>query len=138
MEGARGRAARAKPSALRRDSDVVLAFVGISPNLEGEEMPVHVEGFDGGDRTDIDLPRTQRDLLEAVAATGKPVVVVLMSGSAIAMDWSKEHAAALLEAWYPGEAGGEAIADVLTGKANPSGRLPVTFYASDSTAAAIH
>jgi len=115
-----------------RDSDVVLAFVGISPNLEGEEMPVHVEGFDGGDRTDIDLPRAQRDLLEAVAATGKPVVVVLMSGSAITMDWSKEHAAALLEAWYPGEAGGEAIADVLTGKANPSGRLPVTFYASDS------
>jgi beta-glucosidase len=115
-----------------QNSDVVLAFVGISPNLEGEEMPVHVAGFDGGDRTDIDLPPTQRDLLEAVAATGKPVVVVLMSGSAMAMNWSKDHAAALLEAWYPGEAGGEAIADVLTGKTNPSGRLPLTFYASDS------
>jgi len=115
-----------------KDSDVVLAFVGISPNLEGEEMPVHVAGFDGGDRTDIDLPQTQRDLLEAVAATGKPVVVVLMSGSAIAMNWANDHAAALLEAWYPGEAGGEAIANILTGKANPSGRLPVTFYASDS------
>jgi len=114
-----------------KDSDVVLAFVGISPNLEGEEMPVHVEGFAGGDRTDIDLPKTQRDLLEAVAATGKPVVVVLMSGSAMAMTWSKDHAAALVEAWYPGEAGGEAIADVLTGRTNPSGRLPVTFYASD-------
>ncbi len=115
-----------------KDSDVVLAFVGISPNLEGEEMPVHVSGFDGGDRTDIDLPKTQRDLLEAVAATGKPVVVVLMSGSAMAMDWSEAHAAALLEAWYPGEAGGEAIAKILTGRTNPSGRLPITFYASDS------
>ena len=115
-----------------KDSDIVLAFVGISPNLEGEEMPVHVAGFDGGDRTDIDLPKTQGDLLDAVAATGKPVVVVLMSGSAIAMSWSKEHAAVLLESWYPGEAGGEAIANILTGKTNPSGRLPVTFYASDS------
>ena len=114
------------------NSDVVLAFVGISPNLEGEEMPVHVPGFDGGDRTDIDLPKTQKDLLEAVAATGKPIVVVLLSGSAVAMIWSKQHAAALLETWYPGEAGGEAIANVLTGKANPSGRLPITFYASDA------
>jgi beta-glucosidase len=115
-----------------KNSDVVLAFVGISPNLEGEEMPVHIAGFDGGDRTGIDLPKTQQDLLDGVAATGKPVVVVLMSGSAIAMNWSKEHAAALLEAWYPGESGGEAIANILTGKTNPSGRLPVTFYASDS------
>jgi beta-glucosidase len=115
-----------------KDADVVVAFVGISPNLEGEEMPVHIAGFDGGDRTNIDLPKAQQDLLEAVAATGKPVVVVLMSGSAVAMNWSREHAAALLEAWYPGEAGGEAIADILTGNANPSGRLPVTFYASDS------
>ncbi|MFP5226209.1 MAG: glycoside hydrolase family 3 C-terminal domain-containing protein [Acidobacteriota bacterium] len=115
-----------------KDSDVVLAFVGISPNLEGEEMPVHVTGFNGGDRTDIDLPKTQQDLLQAVAATGKPVVVVLMSGSAIAMNWSKEHAAALLEAWYPGETGGEAVANILTGKTNPSGRLPLTFYASDT------
>ena len=114
-----------------QSSDVVLAFVGISPNLEGEEMPVHVDGFSGGDRTDIDLPKTQRDLLEAVAATGKPVVVVLMSGSAMAMNWANDHAAALLEAWYPGEAGGEAIANILAGKVNPSGRLPVTFYASD-------
>jgi beta-glucosidase len=114
-----------------QDADVVVAFVGLSPNLEGEEMPVHVDGFDGGDRTDIDLPQTQRELLDAVAATGKPMVVVLMSGSAVAMTWANEHANALLEAWYPGEAGGEAIADILTGRANPSGRLPVTFYASD-------
>ncbi|HEX4309153.1 MAG TPA: glycoside hydrolase family 3 C-terminal domain-containing protein [Acidobacteriaceae bacterium] len=125
-EALRDEAVRAAQS-----SDIVLAFVGISPNLEGEEMPVHVEGFAGGDRTAIDLPKTQRDLLEAVAATGKPVVVVLMSGSAMAMPWAKDHAAALLEAWYPGEAGGEAVADILTGKVNPSGRLPVTFYASD-------
>jgi len=125
-------ALRAQAVEAAKNADVVFAFVGISPNLEGEEMPVHVDGFSGGDRTDIDLPKTQRDLLEAVAATGKPVVVVLMSGSAIAMQWSKQHAAALLEAWYPGEAGGEAIANVLTGKVDPSGHLPITFYASDS------
>jgi beta-glucosidase len=124
-------ALRAEAVQTAQKSDVVLAFVGISPNLEGEEMPVHVNGFAGGDRTDIDLPKTQLDLLDAVAATGKPVVVVLMSGSAITMNWAQQHAAAALEAWYPGEAGGEAIADILTGKANPSGRLPVTFYASD-------
>lgn len=117
---------------IAKDADLVIAFVGLSPNLEGEEMPVHVNGFDGGDRTDIDLPAAQQKLLEAVAATGKPVVVVLMSGSAIAVNWANEHAAAVLEAWYPGEVGGDAIANVLTGKVNPSGRLPVTFYASDS------
>jgi beta-glucosidase len=116
---------------IAKDADLVVAFVGLSPNLEGEEMPVHVDGFDGGDRTNIDLPPTQQKLLEAVAATGKPVVVVLMSGSAVALNWANEHAAAVLEAWYPGEAGAEAIADILTGKTNPSGRLPVTFYVSD-------
>ena len=114
-----------------QDSDLVLAFVGLSPDLEGEEMPVHVNGFDGGDRTSIEMPQTQEQLLEALGATGKPVVVVLMSGSAVAMSWAKDHAAALVEAWYPGEAGGEAIADILTGKSNPSARLPITFYASD-------
>jgi len=113
-------------------SDVVIAFVGLSPTLEGEEMPIHVDGFSGGDRTDIALPQTQQQLLDAVAATGKPVIVVLMSGSAVALNWAQQHAAAVIEAWYPGEAGGEAIADVLTGAANPSGRLPVTFYASTS------
>ncbi|HEV2486475.1 MAG TPA: glycoside hydrolase family 3 C-terminal domain-containing protein [Terracidiphilus sp.] len=114
-----------------QDSDLVLAFVGLSPDLEGEEMPVHVNGFEGGDRTSIELPKTQEQLLEALGATGKPIVVVLMSGSAVAMNWAKDHAAAFVEAWYPGEAGGEAIADILTGKTNPSGRLPVTFYTSD-------
>ncbi len=111
-------------------ADVVLAFVGLSPDLEGEEMPVKIEGFSGGDRTEIDLPAAQRQMLEAVAATGKPMVVVLMNGSALAVTWAKEHANAILEAWYPGEAGAEAIAQTLQGQNNPGGRLPVTFYAS--------
>lgn len=113
-----------------READVVIAFVGLSPNLEGEEMPIHVEGFNGGDRTDITLPKVQQDLLEALGATGKPLVVVLMNGSALAVNWAAEHAAAILEAWYPGEAGGTAIAETLAGANNPAGRLPVTFYTS--------
>jgi beta-glucosidase len=113
-----------------RHADVVVAFVGLSPELEGEEMPVHVKGFDGGDRTSIELPAVQEKLLEAVAATGKPLVVVLMNGSALAVGWAKQHANAIMEAWYPGEEGGAAIANVLTGAVNPAGRLPVTFYAS--------
>jgi len=121
---------RAEAVAAAQKADVVLAFVGLSPELEGEEMPVHVEGFSGGDRTDIKLPKAQEDLLEAVAATGKPLVVVLMNGSALAVNWSQEHAQAVLEAWYPGETGGEAIAQTLDGKNNPGGRLPVTFYSS--------
>jgi beta-glucosidase len=113
-----------------KQADIVVAFVGLSPELEGEEMPVHVEGFDGGDRTSIELPTAQQELLEAVAATGKPVVVVLLNGSALAVGWAKQHANAIVEAWYPGEEGGTAIAHVLTGTTNPAGRLPVTFYAS--------
>ena len=93
-------------------------------------MPIQVPGFKGGDRTDIGLPEAQQQLLEALAATGKPLVVVLMSGSAVAVNWAQEHAAAVLEAWYPGEEGGTAIAETLAGVNNPSGRLPVTFYAS--------
>lgn len=111
-------------------ADAVVAFVGLSPNLEGEEMPIHVEGFNGGDRTDIVLPKVQQDLLEALGATGKPLVVVLLNGSALAVNWAQEHAAAILEAWYPGEEGGTAIAETLAGINNPGGRLPVTFYAS--------
>ena len=116
--------------AAAQQADVVVAFVGLSPELEGEEMPIHVEGFSGGDRTDIKLPAAQQHLLEAVAATGKPLVVVLMNGSALAVNWSKQHANAILEAWYPGEAGAQAIAETLSGKNNPAGRLPVTFYES--------
>ncbi len=125
-------AMRAQAVEAAKNSDLVLAFVGLSPDLEGEEMPVHIDGFNGGDRTDIDMPKTQLQLLEAVAATGKPLVVVLMSGSAVATNWSNQNANALLEAWYPGEAGGKAIADILNGTVNPSGRLPITFYSSDS------
>jgi len=113
-----------------KQSDIVVAFVGLSPELEGEEMPVHVQGFDGGDRTSIELPDVQQQMLEAVAATGKPLVVVLMNGSAIAAPWAKQHANAILEAWYPGEEAGTAIAQVLNGRINPAGRLPVTFYTS--------
>ncbi len=113
-----------------QQADVVVAFVGLSPNLEGEEMPIHVEGFSGGDRTDIGLPAVQQDLLKALAATGKPLVVVLLNGSALAVNWAEEHAAAILEAWYPGEEGGTAIAETLAGMNNPGGRLPITFYAS--------
>jgi beta-glucosidase len=111
-------------------ADAVVAFVGLSPGLEGEEMPVHVPGFAGGDRTDIALPAVQRDLLNSLSETGKPLIVVLLNGSALAVDWAQQHAAAILEAWYPGQAGGTAIADVLSGTANPAGRLPVTFYHS--------
>ena len=113
-----------------RRADVVVAFIGLSPGLEGEEMGVRVEGFNGGDRTDIGLPRAQQDLLEALKATGKPLIVVLMNGSALAVNWAEEHASAILEAWYPGGEGGTAIAETLAGLNNPGGRLPITFYSS--------
>jgi beta-glucosidase len=113
-----------------RRADMVVAFVGLSPDLEGEEMPLHIHGFDGGDRTSLRLPVVQRELLRALATTGKPLVVVLMSGSALAVNWAEQHADAILEAWYPGEAGGTAIAETLAGANNPGGRLPITFYAS--------
>src|SRR5690242_16350765 len=109
-------------------ADVVLAVVGITSELEGEEMPVSEEGFKGGDRTSLDLPKPEQDLLEAVAGTGKPLVVVLMNGSALSVNWASEHANALLEAWYSGEEGGAAVAETLSGKNDPAGRLPVTFY----------
>jgi beta-glucosidase len=121
---------RAQAVQAAQSADAVVAFLGLSPELEGEEMPIHIDGFDGGDRTSIDLPRTQADLVEALAATGKPLVVVLMSGSAVALKNSEQKMNAILEAWYPGQAGGQAIADTLFGDNSPSGRLPVTFYAS--------
>uniref|UniRef100_UPI002632E5B6 glycoside hydrolase family 3 C-terminal domain-containing protein n=1 Tax=Asticcacaulis sp. TaxID=1872648 RepID=UPI002632E5B6 len=111
-------------------ADAIVAFVGLSPDIEGEELQILVPGFDRGDRTDLGLPRTQEDLLKAVKATGKPLVVVLMSGSAVALNWADAHADAVVAAWYPGEAGGTAIARTLTGESSPSGRLPVTFYRS--------
>jgi len=114
--------------AAARNADVVVAVVGITSDLEGEDMQVSEEGFKGGDRTSLDLPKPEEDLLKAVAATGKPLVVVLMNGSALAVNWASEHANAILEAWYSGEEGGAAIAETLSGKNNPAGRLPVTFY----------
>jgi beta-glucosidase len=113
-----------------KQADAVVMVLGISSRLEGEEMNVREPGFLGGDRVDIGLPARQQRLLEAVAATGKPIVVVLMSGSALAVNWANEHVAAVVQAWYPGEEGGAAIADVLFGDYNPAGRLPVTFYKS--------
>lgn len=118
----------ARAVAAARDADVVVAVVGITSDLEGEESGVDQPGFKGGDRTSLELPREQRQLLAAVKAAGKPLVVVVMSGSAIALNWSKQHANAILQAWYPGEEGGTAIAETLAGANNPAGRLPVTVY----------
>jgi beta-glucosidase len=109
---------------------VVVLVLGLTANLEGEEMPIHVPGFDGGDRTDLGLPGPQQELLEKVCALGKPTVLILMNGSALGVTWADEHVPAIVEAWYPGQAGGKALADVLFGDANPGGRLPVTFYKS--------
>ncbi len=109
-------------------ADVVVAVLGITSELEGEEMPVSEEGFQGGDRTNINLPRPEEELLQAVTATGTPVVLVLANGSALSVNWAKEHVNAILESWYAGEEGGTAIAQTLSGKNNPAGRLPVTFY----------
>lgn len=116
--------------AAAKKSAVVVAVVGITSDLEGEEMNVQIDGFQGGDRTSLDLPKEEEALLEAVHATGKPLIVVLMSGSALSVNWANAHANAILEAWYPGEEGGTAIAQTLAGINNPAGRLPVTFYKS--------
>ncbi|WP_294391094.1 glycoside hydrolase family 3 C-terminal domain-containing protein [uncultured Sphingomonas sp.] len=112
------------------NADVVVAFVGLNAWLEGEEMPLKVPGFVGGDRTHIELPAAQLAMIDALAATGKPLVIVMQSGSAIALGARANKARAIVQAWYPGEQGGQAIADVLKGVYNPSGRLPVTFYTS--------
>ncbi len=116
--------------AAARKADVVIAVVGITSRLEGEEMPIDQPGFLGGDRTNLKMPQPEEELVEAVAATHKPLVVVLMNGSALAVNWEKAHADAILEAWYSGEEGGAAIADTLSGRNDPAGRLPVTFYQS--------
>src|SRR5205823_369667 len=109
-------------------ADVTIAVVGITSDLEGEEMNVQVPGFKGGDRTSIDLPAQEQALLEAVKKTGKPLVVVLMNGSALAVNWAQSNADAIIDSWYPGEEGGAAIAETISGVNNPAGRLPVTFY----------
>jgi len=119
---------QAEALAVARQADAVVLFLGLTARLEGEQMPVEIEGFRGGDRTAIELPAPQERLLERIAGLGKPTVLVLMSGSALAVSWADEHVPAILEAWYPGQAAGSAIADVLFGDHDPAGRLPVTFY----------
>jgi beta-glucosidase len=115
-----------------KDADAIVYVGGISPQLEGEEMRVDYPGFNGGDRTSILLPAVQTELLKTLKGTGKPVVFVMMTGSAIAMPWEAENIPAIMNAWYGGQSAGTAIADVLFGDYNPAGRLPVTFYKSDS------
>lgn len=122
--GARGDAA----VAVARDADLVVFVAGLTAKLEGEEMRVHAAGFAGGDRTSLDLPRPQQDLLKRVQATGKPLVLVLMNGSALGVDWADRHVGAIVEAWYPGGEGGRAVAGMIAGDFSPAGRLPVTFY----------
>ena len=123
---------RPSPEAIAaaKAADVVVAVVGLTSELEGEEMAVSEEGFKGGDRTSLDLPKPEDQLLAAMGSTGKPVVVVLLNGSALSVNWAKQHANAILEAWYPGEEGGASVAQTLAGINNPGGRLPVTFYSS--------
>jgi beta-glucosidase len=111
-----------------KDIDKVIFVGGIAPSLEGEEMPVNIEGFKGGDRTDIELPKVQRNFLKALKAAGKQVIYVNCSGSAIALEPETESCDAIVQAWYPGQEGGTAVADVLFGNYNPSGKLSVTFY----------
>jgi beta-glucosidase len=111
-------------------SDVIVAVVGLTSDLEGEESTVDLPGFKGGDKTTLDLPADQRRLLELAKATGKPLIVVALNGSPLNFSWEKQNASAILEAWYPGQSGGLAIANVLSGRSDPGGRLPLTFYKS--------
>jgi beta-glucosidase len=113
-----------------KKADAVVLVLGLSQRLEGEEMPIKVDGFEGGDRTHLKLPKTQRELMKAVEAAGKPVVLVLMNGSALAVNRAEENLDAIISAGYPGQEGGHAVADVLFGDYNPAGRLPVTYYKS--------
>ena len=111
-----------------KDCETVVFVGGISPQLEGEEMPIEISGFKGGDRTNIELPKVQRNFLKALKEAGKKVVFVNCSGSAIALTPETESCDAILQAWYPGQEGGEAVARVLFGEYNPAGKLPITFY----------
>lgn len=120
----------AKALAIAAKSDVIIMYAGISANLEGEEMMVNEKGFKGGDRTSLDLPENQQKLIRELYATGKPVVLVLTSGSALSVNWENENISAIAQVWYPGQEGGNAVADILFGDYNPAGRLPVTFYKS--------
>jgi beta-glucosidase len=122
------RAAPARALAAARQADLIIATVGITADLEGEESPLAIPGFKGGDRTSLELPAEEASLVESLKGTGKPLVVVLVSGSGLAVNGLQENADAILQAWYPGEEGGTAVAETLSGHNNPAGRLPVTFY----------
>jgi beta-glucosidase len=113
-----------------RGADLVVMVAGLTAHIEGEEMKVNAEGFAGGDRTSLDLPAPQEQLLQRLQAVGKPTVLVLMNGSALGINWADQHVPAIVEAWYPGEQGGTAVAGLLAGDFSPGGRLPVTFYKS--------
>jgi beta-glucosidase len=121
---------QAEALAAAQKADAVVLVMGLSPRLEGEEMSVPVEGFQGGDRVDIGIPSAQERLMQQIAALGKPTVLVLLNGSALAVNWARDNLPAIVELWYPGQAGGDALADVLFGDYSPAGRLPVTFYKS--------
>ena len=113
-----------------KEADVIVYVGGISPRLEGEEMPVNVEGFKKGDRTNIEIPKVQKEMIKALKATGKPIIYILCTGSALALNWEETNTDAILNAWYGGQEAGTAVADILFGDYNPSGRLPITFYKS--------
>lgn len=121
---------KAEAVQVAEEADAVVLVMGLTAQMEGEEMPIEVPGFKGGDRTRLDLPKPQRDLIKAVAALKKPTVLVVLNGSALALNWESRNIPAIVEAWYPGQAGGAAIARVLFGDYNPAGRLPLTFYRS--------
>jgi beta-glucosidase len=113
-----------------KKADAIVMCMGLTARMEGEEMDIVIDGFNAGDRTKIDLPRPQQELIKEISALGKPVVLILLNGSALAINWEQKNIPAIVEAWYPGQAAGHAIADVLFGDYNPGGKLPVTFYKS--------
>ncbi len=121
---------KAEAIAAAKKADAVIMCMGLTPRLEGEEMDVELDGFDRGDRTRLDLPVVQEELIKDIYALGKPVILVLLNGSALAVNWEDKNIPAIIEAWYPGQAAGTAIADVIFGDYNPGGKLPVTFYKS--------
>lgn len=123
-----------KQEAIRvaKQADAIIMCMGITPRMEGEEMDIKINGFRGGDRTTIALPAVQEDLIKTIHALGKPVILVLLNGSALSINWEDKNLPAIIEAWYPGQAAGTAIADVLFGDYNPGGKLPVTFYRSET------
>lgn len=120
----------AEAEEIAKKADAVIVVLGLSQRLEGEEMPIKVDGFAGGDRTHLNLPKTQEELVQAIKATGKPTILVLLNGSALSVNWENENLDAIISAGYPGQEGGNAVADVLFGDYNPAGRLPVTYYKS--------